>query len=38
MVLNNMTKFHRIILKTINLREQMSFQPTIFHKLREITP
>ena len=31
MVLNNVTKLHRIIIKTIHLREQMSFQPTIFH-------
>ena len=38
MVLNNVTKFHRIIIKTIHLREQMSFHPTIFHKLRAITP
>ena len=32
MVLNNVTKFLRIIIKTIHLREQLSFQPTIFHK------
>ena len=38
MVLNNVTKFHRIIVKTIHLREQTSFQPTNFHKLRAITP
>ena len=38
MVLNNMTKFHRIIIKTVHLREQTSFQPTIVHKLRAITP
>ena len=38
MVLNNVTMFHRIIIKTIQLREQTSFQPTIFHKLRAITP
>ena len=38
MVIYNVTKFHRIIIKTIHLREQMSFQPTIFHKLRAITP
>ena len=37
MVLNNVTKFHRIINKTIHLREQTSFQPAIFHKLRAIT-
>ena len=38
MVIYNVTKFHRIIIKTIHLREQMLFQPTIFHKLRAITP
>ena len=38
MVLNNVTKIHRIIIKTIHLREQTLFQPTIFHKLRAITP
>ena len=37
MVLNNVTKFHRIIIKTIHLREQTSFQTAIFHKLRAIT-
>ena len=36
-VLNNVTKFHRIIIKNIHLREQTSFQPTIFHKQRAIT-
>ena len=38
MVFNNKTKFHRIIIKAINVREQTSFQPMIFHKLRAITP
>ena len=38
MVFNNVTKFHRIIIKTIHVREQMSFQPMIFHKLMAITP
>ena len=38
MVLNNVTKFHRIIIKAIHVREQTSFQPMIFHKLRAITP
>ena len=38
MVLNNVTKFHRIKIKTIHLREQTSVQPTFFHKLRAITP
>ena len=37
MVLNNVTKFHRIIIKTIHVREQASFQPMLFHKLRAIT-
>ena len=34
MVLDNVAEFHRIIIKTIHLREQTSFQPTILHKLR----
>ena len=34
MVLNNVTKFHRIIIKIIHLSEQTSFQPTIFHKIK----
>ena len=38
MVLNNVAKFHRTIIKTIHVREQTSFQPMIFHKLRAITP
>ena len=38
LIISNFSKFHRIIIKTIHLREQMSFQPTIFHKLRAITP
>ena len=38
MILNNVTKFHKIIIKTIHLREQTSFQPMIFHKLSAITP
>ena len=38
MALNNVTRFHRIIIKTIHLREQTLFQQTIFHKLRAITP
>ena len=37
MVLNNETKFHIVIIKTIHLREQTSFQLMIFHKLRAIT-
>ena len=38
MVINNVTKFHRFIIKTIHVRDQTSFQPMIFHKLRGITP
>ena len=38
MVLNNVTKFHRIVIKTIHVREQTLFQPMIFHKLKAITP
>ena len=30
MVLNNVTKFHRVIIETIHLREQTSFQAMIF--------
>ena len=37
MVLNNVTKFRRIIIKTIHVREQTSFQLMIFYKLRAIT-
>ena len=36
MVINNVTKFHGIINKTIHFREQTSFQPKNFHKLRAI--
>ena len=38
MVLNNVTKFHRILIKTIRLREPTSFKTVIFHKQRAITP
>ena len=38
MVLNNVTKFHRILIKTIDLRGQTSFQPKFFYKLRAKTP
>ena len=38
MVFDNATKFHRIIIKTIHVKEQTSFQRMIFHKLRAITP
>ena len=37
-VLDIVPKFNRIIIKTIHVREQTSFQPMIFHKLRAITP
>ena len=37
MVLNNVTKFHRILIKTIRLREHTSFKTVIFHKQRTIT-
>ena len=30
MVLNNVTKFHKILIKTVQLREQTSFQTVIF--------
>ena len=38
MVLNNVTKFHKILIKTIQLREQTSFQTVNFHKQRAIIP
>ena len=37
MVLNNVTKFHKNLIKTIGLRERTSFQMMIFHKQRAIT-
>ena len=37
-VLNNLTKFHKILIKTIQLRERTSFQMVNFHKQRAITP
>ena len=36
-VLNNVTKFHKILIKNIRLREQTSFEMVIFHKQRDIT-
>ena len=36
MVIYSVTNFHRIIIKTIHLREQMSFQMENFHKQRAI--
>ena len=37
MVLNNVTKFHNILIKNIPLREWTSFQMVNFHKQRAIT-
>ena len=37
MVLNNVTKFHKILVKTIQLRERTSFKTVNFHKQRAIT-
>ena len=37
MVLNNVTKFHKILIKTIRLRERTSFKTANFHKQRAIT-
>ena len=36
MVLNDVTKFHKILIKTIRLREQTLFKPVNFHKKRAI--
>ena len=36
-LLNNLTKFHKIQLKNIRLRERTSFQMVNFHKQRAIT-
>ena len=38
MVLNNVTKFYKILIKTIRLREGTSFKTVNFHKQRAITP
>ena len=38
MVLNNETKFHKILIKAIQLREQTLFQIVDFHEQRAITP
>ena len=35
--LNNVTKFHKILIKTICLRERTLFQMVNFHKKRDIT-
>ena len=37
MVLNNVTKFHKILIKNIRLRERTSFKTVNFHKQRAIT-
>ena len=37
MILNNMTKFHKILTKNIPLRERTSFQMVNFHKQKAIT-
>ena len=37
MVLNNVTNFHKILKKSIRLREWTSFQMVNFHKQRAIT-
>ena len=36
MVLNNVTKFHKILIKTIPLRERTSFKTVNFHKQKAI--
>ena len=38
MVLNNVTKFHKILIKTIQLIERTLFQTVNFHKQRAIIP
>ena len=38
MVLNDVTKFHKILIKTIRLRDRTSFKTVNFHKQRAITP
>ena len=37
MVLSNVTKFHKILIKNIQVRERTSFQIVIFHKQRAKT-
>ena len=37
MVLNNVIKFHKILIKNILLRERTLFQMVNFHKQRDIT-
>ena len=38
MVLNDVTKFHKNLIKTIRLRDRTSFKTVNFHKQRAITP
>ena len=38
MVLNNVTKFYKILINTIRLRERTSVQKVTFYKQRDITP
>ena len=38
MVLNNVTKFHKILIKTIQLRDRTWFQMVNFRKQMAITP
>ena len=38
MVLNNVTKFHKILIKSIRLKERTLFQMVNFHKQRVIAP
>ena len=37
MVLNNVTKFHKILIKNIRVRERILFKTVNFHKQRAIT-
>ena len=37
MVLNNVTKFHKILIKNIRVRERTSFKTVYFHQQRAIT-
>ena len=37
MVLNNVTKFHKILIKNIRVRERTLFKTVNFHKQRAIT-
>ena len=37
MVLNNVTEFHKILIKNIGVRERTSFKMVNFHKQRAIT-